>query len=178
MPKKHLLVRLQRTEEEEEPEWTDFTTQTMLPSARIPPLESSASRSPHPLLRVPYPISKSIKCVCEAEEAHQLTAAPPPFFSSVASFALQLPLPCSPAAQPAPHWMLLWEAGREVAVVLAHIHQISICADTTKETGGRGRKKPQLGSCPCLCCLPPPFQMNSWADAALARSPSLHRART
>lgn len=45
-----------------------------------PSLESSSSHSPHPLLRVPHPISKSIKCVCEAEEAHQLTTAPPPFF--------------------------------------------------------------------------------------------------
>lgn len=54
-------------------------TQAMLPCACIP-LENGSSRSPHPLLWVPHPISKSIICVCEAEEAHHLTTAPPPFF--------------------------------------------------------------------------------------------------
>lgn len=43
--------------------------------------KNGSSPSLHPLLRVPHPISKSIKCVCEPEEAHQLTTtAPPPFF--------------------------------------------------------------------------------------------------
>lgn len=71
-----------------------YASQAMLPCACIPPLESSSSRSPHPLLRVPHPISKSIKCVCEAEEAHQLTTAPPPFFSSSSR--------CHRASQPPP----------------------------------------------------------------------------
>ncbi|CAB1459303.1 unnamed protein product [Pleuronectes platessa] len=68
------------------------------PSASIPPLESS-SRSLHPLLRAPHPISKSIKCVCEAEEAHQLTTAPPPFLPLLFSLpqSLAAPPPASPA---------------------------------------------------------------------------------
>lgn len=55
-----------------------YETQAMVPCARIP-LENISSRSPHPLRRVPHPISKSIICVCEAEEAHPLATAPPPF---------------------------------------------------------------------------------------------------
>lgn len=50
------------------------------PGAWRPSLwRNGSSPSPHPLLRVPHPISKSIICVCEAEEAHHLSTAPPPF---------------------------------------------------------------------------------------------------
>lgn len=69
-----------------------YATQAMLPCACIP-LENSSSRSPHPLLWVPHPISKSIICVCEAEEAHHLTTAPPPFFPPLSSC-------CHRASQP------------------------------------------------------------------------------
>lgn len=79
-------------------------TQVMHPCASFP-LENSSSPSPHPL-RVPHPISKSIICVCEAEEAHQFTAtAPPPFFFLLPPPATPPSLlaatePCSP---PPPH---------------------------------------------------------------------------
>lgn len=39
-----------------------------------------------------------------------------------------------------------------VVVVRAHVHQIFICADTTKETGGR-KNNPQLCSCQCICSV-------------------------
>lgn len=39
-----------------------------------------------------------------------------------------------------------------MVVVRAHVRQIFICADTTKETGGR-KKSPQLCSCQCICSV-------------------------
>lgn len=145
--KKHLLLCPQKFFEKKR--WWSSQIST-LPCACIPPLGSSSSHSPHPLLRAPHPISKSIKCVCEAEEAHQLTTAPPPplssFFSSSSSRCHRAPaspplLACLTSSSTLdPGWG--WEASEAlvmllVVLVLAQAPRISICADTTKEAGGR-----------------------------------------
>lgn len=90
---------------------------------------------------------------------------PSSFFSSVSSGcnrALQTPsysppIGCCTASIQLQLTGCRWEARTEVVVLVllvvrALVYQILICADTTKETGGR-RKNAELCSCQCSCSV-------------------------